>query len=171
MKSIFWSDAYAPAIMPPLPAPTMSRSVSFVSVMSPISGGAPSQSTVMAALPSSTATALLSATPVAALAELEALSAPVVPAALGEQPARPMAASAPTPATPPRKLRREMPPSFVTFVPMMILLMVRFVLRLRMRSRFPRRALYGVRRGLKPPRRGCFGWRKASWRAPPARVI
>ena len=96
---------------------------------------------------------------------------PIEQLGAGPQPARPMAASAPTPATPPRKLRREMPPSFVTFVPMMILLMVRFVLRLRMRSRFPRRALYGVRRGLKPPRRGCFGWRKASWRAPPARVI
>ena len=117
MKSIFCSEAYAPAIMPALPAPTMSRSVSFVSVMSPsaISGGAPSQSTVMAALPSSTATTLLSAAPAAPCAP-DAFSASAVPAAFGAHPARPSAASAPAPAAPPMKLRREMPRVCMSFM-------------------------------------------------------
>ena len=63
----------------------------------------------MAALPSSTATALLSATPADVLAELEALSAPVVPAALGEQPARPAPAATAAVAPRPRNARRDSP--------------------------------------------------------------
>lgn len=55
MKSIFWSDAPRWRSCRRCPAPTMSRSVSFNPDVDP--GGAPSQPTVMKALPSSTATA------------------------------------------------------------------------------------------------------------------
>ena len=170
--------------MPPLPAPTMSRSVSFVSVMSPsaISGGAPSQSTVMAALPSSTATTLLSATPCAPASE--SLSASAEPASFGAHPASPSAASAPAPVIPPIKLRREMLRACACVRSMGILLLYgarRGRARLsnglsqrasqRAPGRFPRRASYGARSELTPPRPGVLRRAKRWPHAPPAGVI